>query len=81
MNVLNSIHVDQMVRVIREEQERENARREQLANLELEGIVAKSRRVIGASFIGAGKLIQGQREVEIDLDFGPTPDIPLNLAR
>jgi len=62
MHTLNAIHIHQMVDAIR--LEHEQARREMLAELPRCSFVARSRRLIGASFIGAGKLIQGRSQAE-----------------
>jgi hypothetical protein len=64
MHTLNAIHIHQMVDAIRLEHEREQARREMLAGLPRCSFVARSRRLIGASFIGVGKLIQGRSQAE-----------------
>jgi hypothetical protein len=79
MNSLHAIYVDQMVRAIRQEQERESARRELIASLPSESFVAKSRRIVGASVIGAGKVIQGEAEGRIE--FGSGYEAPLKPAR
>ena len=81
MNSLNQIYVDQMVRVVRQEVERERVRREQLAELKSEGFVVRFRRFVGASFIGVGKVIQGRPKVEAQIDLDPTRELPLKLAR
>jgi hypothetical protein len=78
---MNGIYVDQLVRVIRQEQERESARRELMASLQVESFVAKSRRIVGASVIGAGKVIQGRQASESRLEIGSGYEAPLKPAR
>jgi len=81
MNSLNQIYVDQMVRALRQEVERERVRREQLANFESEGFVAKSRRFVGASVIGVGEVIQGRQKAEPQIELEAVSDLPLKLAQ
>jgi hypothetical protein len=57
MHNLNPVYVQQMVDSIRRDMERDAARRAMFASMPKSSFVAGSRRVIGASFIGAGKFI------------------------
>jgi hypothetical protein len=50
------------------------------AGMPKSGFVANSRRVVGASFIGAGKFIQGRPKVEAQIDPCASSNA-LNLAR
>jgi hypothetical protein len=81
MNSLNVIYVDQLVRVLRQDMERERIRREQLALVASEGPIAKSRKFVGSSLIGVGKVIQGQSNADAKIDLDPTTELPLKLAR
>jgi hypothetical protein len=71
MHNLNPVYVQQMVDSIRRDIERDVARRAMVAGLPKSGFVAGSRRVLGASFIGAGKFIQGRQKVEAQIDIDP----------
>jgi hypothetical protein len=58
---LNANSIQQMVNSIRRGDEHHQVRFEMIAGLPAKsGLVARARRVIGASFIDAGKFIQGQ---------------------
>jgi hypothetical protein len=78
MNSLNSIYVQHMVDAVRNEIERHAARQAMLADLPKSSFVAKARRVIGASFIGAGRFIQGRPKAKAKGDLDPAA---LELAR
>jgi len=80
MHNLNPIYVQQMVDSIRRDMERDAARRAMFAGMPKSGFVANSRRVVGASFIGAGKFIQGRPKVEAQIDPCASSNA-LNLAR
>jgi hypothetical protein len=83
MQTLNSVYVQQMVESIRRDIERDVARRQMIAQLPKSSFVAGSRRVIGASFIGAGKFIQGRPKAvaQIEIDPCAPSHSALKLAR
>ena len=79
---MNQIYVQHMVDAVRNEIERHAARQAMLADMPKSSFVANARRVIGASFIGAGQFIQGRSKAEAkgDIDPGASPSA-LELAR
>jgi hypothetical protein len=64
MHNLNPIYVKQMIDAVRTDIEGDIARRDMVGVRPKSSFVANSRRVIGASFIGAGKFIQGRPKAE-----------------
>jgi hypothetical protein len=81
MQNLNPVFVQQMVDSIRLDMERDAVRRAMIAELPKSSFVANSRRRLGASFIGAGKLIQGRPKAQPQIDPCASCDSALNLAR
>jgi hypothetical protein len=68
MHTMNGIYAQQMVEAIRLDQEREQARRELEAGLPRASFIDRLRRLIGPSFIAAGRLIQGRSQPEHAID-------------
>jgi hypothetical protein len=81
MHTLNPIYVQQMVDAVRLDVERDVARRQMLGDMPKSSFVAKSRRIVGASFIGAGKFIQGRPKAEAHVDPCASSHSALKLAR
>jgi hypothetical protein len=59
-----------MVEAVRLDAEREHARRLHMAGLPKSGFAAGVRRLIGASFIGVGNVIQGSSKADAQAEAG-----------
>ena len=78
---MNPIYIQQMVDSIRRDIDRDVARRQMLGDMPKSSFVVTSRRVVGASFIGAGKFIQGRPKAEAHVDPCASSHSALKLAR
>jgi hypothetical protein len=73
MHSLNGIYVQQMVETIQRDMEREHVRRQLAAGLPKSSFAASIRRVLGATFIGAGTVILGRPKAEPQAESSASP--------